>query len=173
VLAWDDAVFALEAHDELGSVNVGGTVRAPLVGHLTHRASGLRLLFVVNHLWRTDEPARHEQARLLNAWGADQVEPVVMVGDYNLDWNVETGQHDRGYDELTADGVFEWVRPATLIETQCSGFDSVLDFVFVGGAARDWTASSEILRPSPEYCSRQFEETFSDHRPVRASFSVP
>jgi hypothetical protein len=174
VLAWDDAVFSLDASEELDDINVGGTVRAPLVGEMTHRESGLAFLFVVNHLWRTDDGARHEQAELLNAWGREQTAPVVMVGDYNLDWEIDTGDHDRGYDELTADGVFEWVQPATLLKTQCSSFyESVLDFVFVGGAARDWTASSEILRPSNEYCSPVYEETFSDHRPVRASFTIP
>ena len=175
VLAWDDAVFALESSDELDHINIpSGTVRAPLVGHMRHRASDTPFLFVVNHLWRTDDAARHEQARLLHDWGADQVEPVVMVGDYNLDWEIESGDHDVGYDELTADGVFTWVRPETLIKTQCSGFyDSVLDFVFVGGPAQAWTASSEILRPSAEYCSQRYDATFSDHRPVRASFTIP
>jgi hypothetical protein len=42
--------------------------------------------------------------------------------------------HDRGYDLLTAEGVFAWGRPPLLIRTQCS-FDSVLDFVFVAGVA--------------------------------------
>jgi hypothetical protein len=60
-----------------------------------------------------------------------------MVGDYNFDWDVGSGDHDPGYDELVAGGVFEWVRPDPLVSTQCSGFyDSVLDFVFVGGDAR-------------------------------------
>lgn len=106
MLAWDDAVFALEGYEELDDINVDGTVRAPLVGTMRHRASGVTFLFVVNHLWRSDTANRHEQAELLNAWGRDQTLPVVMVGDYNFDWDVQSGDHDEGYDLLTDGGVF-------------------------------------------------------------------
>lgn len=174
VLAWDDAVFSLEDSEELDEINVGGTARAPLVGRMRLRATDQELLVVVNHLWRTDEPKRHEQAELLNSWGRDQALPVLMVGDFNLDWDVESGRHDEGYDSLVDGGVFEWVRPEPLLSTQCSGFyDSVLDFVFVGGDARSWTAESDILRPDDSYCSNSQRDTFSDHRPVRARFEIP
>jgi hypothetical protein len=172
VLAWDDARFALDSSEELADINVGGTVRAPLVGHLRERASDQALLFVVNHLWRSDAASRHEQAGLLNDWGRAQDGPVVMVGDYNFDWDVETGEHDAGYDALVADGVFRWVEPATLVKTECSPYyDSVLDFVFVGGAALAWDATSEILRADEDYCSNGHTATWSDHRPVEATFS--
>jgi hypothetical protein len=174
VLAWDDARFSLESSEELVEINVGGTVRAPLVGRMRERSTDLEFLFVVNHLWRTDEPKRHEQAELLNAWGREQSLPVVMVGDFNLDWDVQSGRHDEGYDLLTDGGVFEWVKPDPLLSTQCSGYyDSVLDFVFVGGEARSWGAESDVLRPDDSYCSGSHRETWSDHRPVRAVFTVP
>lgn len=173
LLAWDDARWELLSSEELTDINVGGTVRAPLVGHLRERASGLELLFVVNHLWRTDEPARHEQAALLNGWGREQSLPVVMVGDYNFDWDVGSGVHDEGYDELVAGDVFRWVEPETLVATQCSrSYDSVLDFVFVGGEARSWSADSDVLRTDDTYCSSSHETTWSDHRPVRARFET-
>ena len=42
---------------------------------------------------------------------------------------------------MTDGGTWEWVRPAQLVTTQCSGwpcrYDSVLDFVFTAGAARE------------------------------------
>lgn len=173
-LAWDDARFSLEDHQELSGINVGGTARAPLVGRMRERATDLEFLFVVNHLWRTDEQARHEQAELLHAWGREQTLPVVMVGDYNFDWDVTTGRRDAGYDLLTDGGVFEWVRPDPLLTTQCSGvYDSVLDFVFVGGEAQTWGAESDVLRPDDSYCSGSHRDTWSDHRPVRAIFTVP
>jgi hypothetical protein len=65
--------------------------------------------------------------------------------------------------------VFAWVRPAQLIRTQCS-FDSVLDFVFVAGAARQWPASSEILAADESYCPS--DQNRSDHRPVLALFEL-
>lgn len=173
VLAWDDATWALESSEELDDINVGGTARAPLVGRMRHRATGTPLVFVVNHLWRTDTAARHEQAELLNDWGDEQTSPVLMVGDFNFDWDVESGEHDEGYDSLTAGGTFEWVRPAELIRTQCSGYyDSVLDFSFVGGDARAWTGSAEVLRSDPDYC-RADPYVYADHRPVAVTLTTP
>jgi hypothetical protein len=71
---------------------------------------------------------------------------------------------------MVAAGTFRWVRPATLIKTQCSQFNSVLDFAFVAGAAQDWTASSEILFREPSYCPDT--DKTSDHRPVAATFET-
>jgi hypothetical protein len=77
--------------------------------------------------------------------------------------------HDQGYDLLTAEGVFAWVRPPQLIRTQCS-FDGVLDFVFVAGAAQRWRASAEILAPEERDCPS--DQGRSDHRPVLALFEL-
>jgi hypothetical protein len=64
--------------------------------------------------------------------------------------------------------------PTRILSTQCSGFyDSVLDFVFVGGDAREWAAESVILRPDDTYCSGSHRDTWSDHRPVRADLAMP
>ena len=97
------------------------------------------------------------------------------MGDYNFDWEVGNGDagvdrlRDDGFDLMTADGVFSWVRPGRLFETQDSNFDSVLDFVFVAGNTWTWQAESSIIvRPG------DFPETnqTSDHRPVRADFTI-
>jgi endonuclease/exonuclease/phosphatase family metal-dependent hydrolase len=121
---------------ELHDINPEGRVRAPLVGHFRLRTTGQEFLFQVNHLYRSRADQRHRQAQLLNTWARQQVLPVIAVGDYNFDWSVTNGEanHDAGYDRLTADGIFVWVRPTRLLRTQCS-FDSVLDFVFIAGAA--------------------------------------
>ncbi|MCO4743631.1 MAG: endonuclease/exonuclease/phosphatase [Proteobacteria bacterium] len=173
-ILWDDARFELLSHEELQNINVGGTARAPLVGHFRSRSTGTEFLFMVNHLWRSETASRHEQARLLNAWALEQTLPVVAVGDYNFDWEVVGGEndHDQGYDLMTANGVWEWVRPDVLIETQCSSsFDSVLDFVFVAGAAQSWGGTSEILEAQSNYCPDN--SGTSDHRPVRGDFLIP
>lgn len=173
VLAWDDTRFEMLSHEELDDINVGGTARAPLVGHLRERDSGIEFLLVVNHLWRTETESRHEQAELLNAWGAEQSLPVIMVGDYNFDWDVDGSYHDEGYDLLVEDGVFEWLQPDPLVQTQCSTtYDSVLDFAFVGGEARAWDAVSDVLRAEDEYCSYRNRDTYSDHRPLETRFAI-
>lgn len=134
---------------ELDAINTTGNVRPPLVLFLEERATGLRFLFMVNHLYRSRESERHQQARLLNEWAANQELPTVAVGDYNFDWDVTQGDqlHDLGYDLMTAHGRWKWVRPNELFTTQCSGwpcrYDSVLDFIFLSQAAQAWKAERD------------------------------
>jgi hypothetical protein len=173
-IAYDTERLELIETWELHAINPGGTGRAPLVAHIRLRSNGRELLFVVNHLWRSESWSRQEQAGLLNEWAQAQTLPVIAVGDYNFDWDVDNGDsdHDWGYDLLTADGVFVWVRPETLVKTQCSSYwDSVLDFVFVSGEATTWDGASEILFPDPHYCDDT--DVTSDHRPVAATLTVP
>lgn len=173
LIVYDATHLVLVQHDELHDLNIGGNVRAPLVGHFRFRNGGEEFLFVVNHLYRGSASRRHEQARQLNAWAAAQALPVITGGDFNFDWDLPDGdtRHDLGFDELTRDGVFEWARPATLVKTQCSEqFNSVLDFIFVAGGAQQWNGRSEILFASADYCPD--DERKSDHRPVRAQFAV-
>lgn len=96
------------------------------------------------------------------------------MGDFNLDYAADASSRDAGYDLMTANGVWAWVKPVTLVTTQCSGwpcaFDSVLDFVFVVGAAQAWPASAEIVVRAGDFPD---DATTSDHRPVRATFSLP
>jgi endonuclease/exonuclease/phosphatase family metal-dependent hydrolase len=173
VLAWDDARFELIDSEELDDINVGGTARAPLVGHLRDRENDREFLYMVNHLWRTDDAKRHQQAELLNAWGADQTLPLVTAGDFNFDWAESGGEHDHdeGYDLLTADGVFDWIEPTEFYATECGNYHSILDFVFTVGDAQTWDASSEILDASNAYCSDP--DNRSDHRPITATIGIP
>jgi hypothetical protein len=174
VVLYDDDRFDLLGSDELEEINVGGNVRASLVVTLAETASDLQFIFMVNHLYRSDESGRHTQASLLNQWAANQTLPIVATGDYNFDWDIATEAHDLGYDLMTTNGVWEWIKPATLVTTQCSGwpcgFDSVLDFVFAAGEARDWQATSEIMVRDGDFPD---DGTTSDHRPVRAVFDLP
>jgi hypothetical protein len=171
-IAYDSDRLELVRQLELHAINVGGNVRAPLVGEFRDKASGQRFLFMVNHLYRSSAERRHEQARMLNGWARIQTLPVIAVGDYNFDWSVTNGEadHDRGFDEMTADNVFAWVKPAAIIKTNCSPHNSVLDFVFVSGTAQQWSSSSSILFPELSYCSN--EASRSDHRPMLAAFEL-
>ncbi len=170
---YDADRYTLLGSGELGEINVGGNVRASLVLTLEEKATALQFIFMVNHLYRTDDAARHTQATLLNQWAATQTLPVIAVGDYNFDWDVATGTHDMGYDLMVQNGRWEWVKPAALVTTECSGnpcqYNEVLDFVFVAGAAEQWPASSEIVVRAGDFPDN---ENISDHRPVEAMFSV-
>ena len=163
-----ELVDSVELHD----INPQNRVRSPLVARFRITDSGQEFLFVVNHLYRSRAARRHEQSQLLNEWARSQTLPVIAAGDYNFDWSVTDGDndHDAGYDLLTADGVFVWVRPATLIRSHCSHHNSVLDFVFVSGKAKTWDGTAEILPADPSYCPDDNET--SDHRMVVAAFNL-
>jgi hypothetical protein len=76
--------------------------------------------------------------------------------------------HDAGYDLLTADGVFAWVRPeAPLVPTQYSEHESVLDFIFVAGGFLGWEAAATIVVQPGDFPDTA---ATSDHRPVMAVF---
>jgi len=172
-IVYNSLKYELVEVEELSHINIGGNVRAPLVAHLRLRENGKEFKFVVNHLYRGNNQARHQQSTLLNAWAQQQLVPVITAGDFNYDWAVSNGDsnHDRGYDNLTADGVFVWVRPPKLVRTQCSSFDSVLDFFFVSGEAKQWKNTSEILfADDAAYCPDN--NLRSDHRPLLATFTI-
>ncbi|WP_071517703.1 endonuclease/exonuclease/phosphatase family protein [Geitlerinema sp. PCC 9228] len=161
-------------HFELQDMNLGGNVRAPLVAHFRFQATGEEFLFVVNHLFRSDRQRRHQQARMLNQWAQKQDLPIVAVGDYNFDWDIRSDglRRDLGFDYLTQNGVFSWVKPQKLLPTQCSQkFQSILDFVFISQEVKNWSPSAKILYPQPSYCPD--DEQKSDHRPVRGTFKLP
>jgi hypothetical protein len=158
---------------EINELNIGGNVRAPLWAQFRLKPSGPEFIFMVNHLYRGNSAGRHAQAQGLNDWARTRTVPVIATGDYNFDWHFQTGDtnHDRGFDLMTAGGAFRWVRPpAPLIPTNCSSHQSVLDFVFVAGAAQGWQGEAEILFPEGSYCPDT--ASTSDHRPVLARFDV-
>lgn len=163
--------FQLVRSQEL--TNIGsGNHRAPLVAELREVSSNRNFLFMVNHLARGNANLRRQQATQLNDWVRTQTLPVIAVGDYNFDWEVVGGDqdHDAGYDNMTNAGAWTWIRPATLIKSQCSpNFNSVLDFIFVNTLAQGWSGTSEIL-VVPNDCDPSPET--SDHRPVLGTFNM-
>jgi len=155
-------------------------VRDPLVAQLRDNESGQAFLFMVNHLWRSDRERRHEQVIMLNDWAEEQTLPIIAIGDYNFDYDVERGDEgirDDGFDLLLEDDVFEWLRPEEIVATQCTPsdrgrcvFNSVLDFIFVAGDAKNWNGTSEIIVRDGDFPDTEIS---SDHRPIFAQFSLP
>jgi hypothetical protein len=127
---------------------------------------------MVNHLARGDNDLRRDQGQRLNERVRTQTLPVIAVGDYNFDFSVIDGDqnHDVGFDRMTADNLWSWVRPATLITSQCNpNFNSVLDFCFVNGAARNLALTSVILQEANDCCNPAANP---DHRPLRTEFEL-
>jgi hypothetical protein len=171
LIAFNADRFQLRYYEELDDLNVKGRVRAPLVVALTDRHTNLDFLFMNNHLYRSRAEHRHWQAEGLNAWAQMQTQPVIAVGDYNFDFDIARESYDEGYDHMTRDGVFSWIRPQRLVPTQCNrGYGKVLDFLFTGGPAVSWESASEIMFPDQDYCYDNSVK--SDHRPVLGRLQV-
>jgi endonuclease/exonuclease/phosphatase family metal-dependent hydrolase len=176
-IAFNTDRFELVKKFELGDINIEGKVRAPLVIHVKDRAhNNLEYLFMVNHLYRGSDTGRHKQGELLNTWVRTQTLPVIAVGDYNFDYLVEggdTGARDAGFNNMTKDNAWTWVRPATLETTTAPSRrrpGAILDFVFIANGAAQWSPASEIVKLPGEFADR---DTTSDHRPVLATFDLP
>jgi hypothetical protein len=179
VILYNADRFEKTGQDELEYINLGGSLRSPLLVQLRDRWSGQEFIFMVNHLFRgsdSDFQRRLDQAALLNEWAILTPTPAIAVGDYNFDWDLRNGdtRHDQGYDFMTADDEWIWVRPQQLVTTQCSGwpcrYNSVLDFVFTANGAQTWPARSEIIIAPNDFPD---DDTTPDHRPVVAWFELP
>jgi hypothetical protein len=170
LILYDADRFELLGSEQLDAINPSMAVRSPLVGRFRYRPDGPEFLFMVNHLYRTNDAARATQSTQLNDWAEAQDLPLIAVGDYNYDWRVEGGEdhHDLGYDRLTEDDVFVWVRPTVLERTQHSNSytPAVLDFVFLANAQNVLGGTSEIVVVAGDFPDNH---STPDHRPVRAS----
>lgn len=153
--------------------------RGVLVAEFEPSSGGRPFWFALVHLQRGAEVLRHCQARFLNGFARRNTIPTIAVGDWNFDWSVtrgDQGDRDKGYDELTKDNIYRWVRPRTLVKTYCSDHDSVLDFVFLSASATRWQAKAEVMFPGDDYCRLDGTREApgeSDHRPVRSFVTLP
>lgn len=144
--------------------------RSPLVIHTRSRQDGTEALYMVNHLARGQDDLRTKQAKTLRKWGADQTLPVVALGDFNFDYLIPQDHGNEGYNEMIRDGVWKWIRPNPLIDTnwadnhgQDSFPDTILDFIFTAGGAHDWSASSKVIVRDGDFPDNR---DTSDHRPI-------
>lgn len=159
-------------------------LRASLAVHLKGKQAGQEFIVLVNHLKRGEEqnPIRLKQSQNLNAWARTQQLPIIALGDWNYDWDVAQGDNgvphrDGGFDALTQDRVFQWVRPGKIVKSQADDhFNSLLDFVFVANAPFGWTGVSRILEREGDTPAtvNDFDDNNqnTDHRPVDAVFTL-
>ena len=91
--------------------------RSPLMARFRDKQSSAEFLVVLNHLARGNAEIRQEQAKGLRLWAADQELPVIGIGDFNFDFDFPTRQGNKAFDEFLLDGVWRWVEPETLVDT--------------------------------------------------------
>lgn len=158
--------YRLLSHLELDNINKFNRVRAPLIAKFLDIETNKEFFFMVNHLYRNDNNARLEQAQQLNVWAKQQSLPIIAVGDYNFDLS-PYNPNDRGpgFDALIKDSTFTWIMPSLLLPSQCSSYNSILDFVFISNKVVANNYSSDILYPEDGYCKNS---KYSDHRPLIA-----
>ncbi|MCT4648493.1 MAG: DNA/RNA non-specific endonuclease [Carboxylicivirga sp.] len=156
----------LEFHD----INPNGNVRSPIALKLMHTESGQEILFMVNHLYRGDKKGRQTQAQKLNEWIQQIDLPVIAVGDYNFDFDISSQQGNKAFDIFIEDDHFTWVKPQTLISTQCNkNFNSILDFIFINDDGRlIWKYPESEIFVQPNDCDKSKYKP--DHRPIYANF---
>jgi len=153
--------------------------RKPLVAHLQHKESRVEFLFVVSHFNRRDATRRQNQAERLRKWARGRKLPVILAGDFNFDFDPKTGRGNRAFEIFTQGRDVHWVIPRCVAAGNCPGtgtqcdpkYNSILDFVFLAGPAKDWDGRSEILFRERDYCRRD-RRGYADHRPVIAVLRV-
>lgn len=168
--------FELIDKIELSKLSFRNRVRPALAGLFNEKRSGKSFYFMVNHLYRTDEKKRKMQSMSLKKWTLkNNKTPIIMVGDYNYDWDIESNgeKHDQGFDILTS--VLKWIEPDKIMLTECSdedrdrkcNYNSILDFIFVNSKAMEWKWKSKIIVLEGEFFPHDEK---SDHRPVMGHF---
>ncbi len=149
-----------------------GRHRSPLVAHFRDRESNQEFLLLHNHLARGNAEFREEQAGGLREFARNTSLPLIAVGDYNFDYEFESGQGNPAFNAFVRDGIWRWVEPEELIDTnwfdpEPDGIDnypgSMLDFTFVAGPARDWATNSRVIVRDGDFPD---DEQTSDHRPT-------
>lgn len=172
MILFDDDKFELIESMELDEINIMQRVRPALVARFKSLETGQEFFFMVNHLYRTNDDARKTQAELLNDWAKESELPVIAVGDYNFDYEIDDEQGNESFEAFMEDDVFKWLRPVELIRTIWSpGYDpSILDFIFVSGAAKNWQAESRVMVRPFDFPDT---EKNSDHRPIEAWIDIP
>jgi len=172
MVAWDVRRFDLVGEPvELDSIN-DGNHRSPFLVKLRLRDHDETFLFMVNHLARGNASLRQQQATRLNNWVRTQSIPVIAVGDYNFDYNIDDGKGNQAMENMLSPGLFAWVKPSELYKTNANPkYNGILDFVFLANKPDHWEINSKILVDGEGF-SFPDDDMKSDHRPVQARIFI-
>ena len=168
-----------ELHEYRGYELNNGTHRSPLYVRLKDRRTGTEFIVMVNHLARSNADLRTQQAIGMREWARDQNVGVIAIGDFNMDYDFRTEDGNEAFVEILRDNVWKWVKPTELIDTNWSDsdgdgrdnyLDSILDFAFVAGPAKNWNPESRVVIREGDFPD---DERTSDHRPIELAVSLP
>ncbi len=152
-----------------------GNHRSPLIAIFEDQTTSKHFAFVTVHLARGNKTLRTEQAIGLTEWARKSSLPVVAAGDFNFDYDFNKKNGNEGFKAFMRDGIWTWVKPDPLVDTNWSDRngkdnypDSMLDFVFVAGAAKEWKAVCDVIVRDGDFPD---DKSTSDHRPVELVLS--
>ncbi len=154
--------------EELAAAAGGRNDPAPLVARFQLDGSEIFLFVLVRLSDR--ESTRRQQAEALADWAAQQTLPVIAAGTFGFGVPEGGTAGDAAMSLLTARADWEWVRPPDAYATACGQPRLVQDFVFAGGAAKDWAGQAEVMFRQSNYCADGESGRSSDFRPVLAGF---
>lgn len=179
LIAFDSQRLTLESISELFQQGVhrlnDWNHRSPFVASFRDAQSGERFAFITVHLARGNADLRTEQARGLAEWTREIQLPVIAVGDFNMDYDFHRRQGNEAFQVFTAAPELKWIKPEPLIDSNWADRngdgqddypDSLLDFTWVGGPAKDWKAESVVVVRDGDFPD---DATTSDHRPIKLS----
>lgn len=167
-----------ELHEHRDFELNNGNHRSPLMVRLRDRKSSIQFIVMTNHLARRNSDLRRAQAIGLREWARDQNVAVINVGDFNLDYNFLSDRGNDALPEMLRDGIWHWVKPDPLIDTNWSDPDgdgrdnypdSMLDFAFVSGPAKDWSPKCDVVVREGDFPD---DEETSDHRPIKLTLDL-
>lgn len=153
--------------------------RSPLAVKLIDKSTSGKFWVIVNHLARGEAELRTDQARMLCKWAMAHPEPVIAAGDFNFDYEFNTGKGNDGFTAMMEGDVWEWIKPDPLVDSNWSEDrsirdrkvdrypDSLLDFIFVANQAKSWQGKSTVIVREGDFPD---DEKTSDHRPILGTF---
>jgi endonuclease/exonuclease/phosphatase family metal-dependent hydrolase len=149
-----------------------GNHRSPMYVRLKEKTASVEFIMMTNHLARGKADLRTKQAIGLREWARDQNVGVINIGDFNMDYDFHTKKGNAAFPEMLRDNVYHWVKPAELIDTNWADQDgdgkdnypdSMLDFAFVAGPAKDWKPVCRVIVRDGDFPDNK---STSDHRPI-------
>ncbi|MEM6468066.1 MAG: endonuclease/exonuclease/phosphatase family protein [Planctomycetota bacterium] len=165
-----------ELEEEGGFKLNNGHHRSPLVVQLMELETKIAFQLTVNHLARGSAELREEQASGLREWARQSSMPTIAIGDFNFDYSFISRSGNPAFAAMMRDNVWQWVQPEEWIDTNWADGgrgrtgdgiddypDSMLDFAFVAGPARDWSPVFRVIKRPGDFPD---DETTSDHRPI-------
>ncbi len=146
-------------------------LRGVLMVRLLHISSGVEFEVATMHFKCCGAPEiRAHQTEVLARELRSTNRPVILLGDSNIpiaaDDTPMSSANQAAFDNLTNGAGLGWAQPSNPMPTQCSGFNSMLDQIYVPASELDMTAT-DILFPEADFCDGD-AAGFADHRPVRA-----